>query len=148
MSGLASSHFVGAVLSFLFPFFFSSKSFTQEREITASHQTKRWLKDLSISGKFTVASVQMFPVNFLSCFLHTDLITAFFLKHLEKPRGDNCIKKPYFFLSFVLTYKWRTLCVNPSNLLLFYLLYLLYLGTDMPYWLQKTTMRPNEIIFI
>lgn len=27
--------------------------------------------------------------------------SLFFLKHLEKPRGDNCIQKPYFFLSFV-----------------------------------------------
>lgn len=36
---------------------------------------------------------------------------------------------------------------NPSNLL-FYLLYLFYLGTRLPYWLIKTTVRPNEIIFI
>lgn len=74
------------------------------------------------------------------------VISSFFLKHLEKPRGDNCIKKPYFFLSFVIASE--EFCVfNPSNLL-FYLLYLFYQGTDTPCWLINSTMRPDEIVFI
>lgn len=98
----ASSHFTGAVLSFL------SKLYA-ERENSCRPRPNAGNR----SAGFPV-SRQRRRLN-VSC-----------SQHLEKLRGDNCIKKPY--LSFVALTNDSSLLTQYN--LLFYLLYLLYQGTD------------------
>lgn len=71
MSGLASSHFIGAVL-----FIFFLKKLYAGKENYCQTPNRALVKICSVSGGFTVASGQI-KASFLPCFYIQILITAF-----------------------------------------------------------------------